>query len=70
MKFRVLICIECNMNEFEIGPVSNRGLCEACGIAHAINAAVQMRNKSGPAWDRWVGKMRELVAEVDRAGGS
>lgn len=63
-------CVSCGCDEFEIGHVSRRGLCEDCGAAKAVQVAVEMHDKRGPSWAAFVGRMRHWVDELDgREGG-
>jgi len=40
-----------------------------CGIREGIDAMMQMRQKSGPYYDKWLQGMRNALAKEGRASG-
>lgn len=46
----------------EVGPLSRRGKCAGCGEWAMVEAALQMRAKAGPMYERY----RERRAEAMR----
>lgn len=60
-------CVVCGFPESEVGQLSRRGLCEACGVALVNLNAVQMRDREGPFYEHWarqryLASLRTVVA--------
>lgn len=70
MVFRVMSCKRCGQDEFAIGPVSRKGWCEECSAIVAVEHAVQMHARSGPAWRHWLDRMGEFVERERQGEGS
>jgi len=52
-------CIDCG----EEGPdgLSIHGLCAACSHARQMESAKQIRNKSGPYYEKWKARIKASV---------
>lgn len=61
MKFRVATCRRCGQDEFAVGAMSRKGLCEVCGNTVAVEHALQMARKAGTAWDHWLDQMQGFI---------
>jgi hypothetical protein len=51
---RIIICEDCGARVRRDLTSRRRGVCARCGVDRATAAALQMANKSGPAWDRFL----------------
>lgn len=46
-------CRSCRKNDAEVGPISWRGLCRTCAVAHVDENIEQMTHRTGPNWSKW-----------------
>lgn len=62
---RPKVCKQCGVTAEAGALISFRALCEACAIANQTQFAREVHAKSGPAFDRWAERMREIVGAGD-----
>jgi hypothetical protein len=46
-------CRRCGRNEDEVGPISQRGKCQGCALGAVEASITEMRQHSGPYFQRW-----------------
>jgi hypothetical protein len=54
----------CGKSSDEVGPISWRGLCSACGETRTLDNARGLHAMSGPALDQWRHGMAASVGAV------
>lgn len=65
---RRLSCKSCGGHLDQVGPLSARGKCEACGVAGVEQAVTAMFTGSGPLYDKWAtNTARGLERAIERA---
>jgi len=57
------VCRICGKVGTDEAPISFRGLCSDDGIRRAVENNVGLHTKSGPGFDRWKARMRELIGD-------
>lgn len=61
-KYKTVKCVSCD-NTASVGIKTRKPYrCFECGIEMAIAAQLQMRQKSGPIYDKWLARMIEWAA--------
>ena len=46
--------MSCGNHESVVGPISWRGNCEACGMERLTQSVMELHNKRGPMYRRWI----------------
>lgn len=54
LKYRYRMCASCKTWIHGRFPLRGPVYCLECNLAHAHDAAVQMANKQGPYYDKWL----------------
>lgn len=61
-------CRVCGKCEADGYAISQRRLCPECGELHAIEAIVQLREKAGPIYDKWIAGIVEGALKTSGVG--
>jgi len=61
---RTVICHGCGRHLDEVGPLSQRKLCEECSLARMHEHAMQLHERRGPAWSAWLEGMAASVVRI------
>lgn len=68
-RIKVMLCRDCN-KPMNVGTnTRNRPRCLECAGKLVIDNAIQMHEKSGPAYDRWRLAMAKAVERANRGSG-
>jgi len=63
------VCEDCGGYARDVGRISLRGLCAACGDRRNVEAREQLQARSGPAWDRYVAGLEMLAERLREPAG-